>query len=169
MKRVTNLSTEILNIKINEFIRLAINNNINAAYYYYSEYLTKNHDEIDSFNFSSSIVEHVFLNTSSYLGNIPDLDVFLIYANLLLNSNLDQENEIKAKALVYYFIENSKVYAEEMDNPNYLKINRIIKNIKDKHPIEKNDFDLVKVYIGKINNANRLFISDWIETEIDYR
>lgn len=167
VKKITNLSTKSLNIKINDFIRLSINYNINAAYYYYSEYLADSDEKIDSFDFSSSIVEHVFLNTSSYLGKVPDLDVFLIYANLLLNS--DNDHIIKAKALVDYFGENSHFYAEEIDNPNYLELNRVIKKIKKKYPIEKSDSVLINAYIGKINNADRLFISDWIEKEIDYR
>lgn len=177
VKKIANLSSNQLNAKLNNFIKLAIENNINAAYYYYAEYLvdsniTKNNSAnngVGDFNFSSSVVEHVFLNTSSYLGDIPDLDVFLIYANFLFNNELDHAHIVKAKALVNYFDKKNKFYADEFSNSNYLELNRVIKKIKNKYSTEKVDVDLINAYVGKINGSDRLFISDWIEKEVDYR
>lgn len=177
VKKITNLSSNQLNVKLNGFIKLAIKNNINAAYYYYAEYLAdsgiKKNDSLNNeaydFNFSSSVVEHVFLNTSSYLGDIPDLDVFLIYANFLFNNKLDYNHIVKVKALVNYFDEKNKLYADEFSSPSYLELSRVIKKIKNKYSTESMDADLINTYIGKINSSDKIFISDWIEKEVDYR
>ncbi|WP_180081008.1 MULTISPECIES: hypothetical protein [unclassified Acinetobacter] len=176
VKKIINLSSNQLNFRLNNFIKMAIGHNINAAYYYYSEYLMDNNvvkknsinNEIDDFKFSSLVVEHVFLNTSSYLGDVADLDVFLIFANLLLNSTLDHNDIVKAKALVAYFDEKNKFYAEEFGNPSYKELSLVISKIRNKYSMGKIDVDIINAYIDKINSNDKLLISDWIESEIDY-
>lgn len=177
VKKINKLSTEQLNKKNHDYLYLAINHNVNAAYYYYAEYLLddlNNSAKLNSESFKildeqKKIVEHLFLNTSSYLGNVPDLNVFLIYTKLFMSKKLEYEDIVKVKALSKFFKQVKSIYSEEKSSSDYLELERALTKIDQSYSLISDDDKDVKTYIDKIQSTPKVFISDWIEMEVDYK
>lgn len=177
VKKINKLSTEQLNKKNHDYLYLAINHNVNAAYYYYAEYLLddlNNSAKLNSESFKildeqKKIVEHLFLNTSSYLGNVPDLNVFLIYTKLFMSKKLEYEDIVKVKALSNFFKQVESIYSEEKSSSDYFELERALTKIDQSYSLISDDDKDVKTYIDKIQSTPKVFISDWIEMEVDYK